>query len=323
MGRSIRQFAILAKIETTYNTDPTPTGAANAILVSNLEIRPLEAQNVDRGLLRPYFGASEQLVGSAFKSVSFDVELVGASAAGVAPAWGPLVRACGLAETLIASTRADYTPISSALESVYFYCNYAGVQHKIGGARGDVSVSLKVGEIPKMRFRFQGIDAGESAVAVPAVTLTGFQVPQVVTDPFTPNFKLGGSVSPTGAPAITGGTDYAATGLELAFGNALNFKHLINLQEMEITDRQLSGHIDLELTAAQEVTQMGNVRLNTLQSLAIEHGSVAGKKSLVYLPFMQIINPTYVDLNQSLLNGFDIRCVPSAGNDEFRLVTSY
>lgn len=323
MGRSTRQFAILAKIETTYNVDPTPSGAANAMLVSNLQIRPLEAQNVDRGLLRPYFGASEQLVGSAFKSVSFDVELVGASAAGVAPAWGPLARACGLAETLIASTRADYTPISSALESVFFYCNYAGVQHKIGGARGDMSVKLKVGEIPMLSFRFQGIDNSESAVSVPAVTLTGFQVPQVVTDPFTPNFKLGGSVAATGAPAITGGTDYASTGLDLAFGNSLNFKHLINLQEMEITDREVTGHIDLELTAAQEVTHMASLRANTLQSLAIEHGTTATKKSLVYLPFMQLINPTYVDLNKSLLNGFDIRCVPSAGNDEFRLVTSY
>jgi hypothetical protein len=32
--RYVRNSAILAKTETTYGTDPTPTGGANAILVS-------------------------------------------------------------------------------------------------------------------------------------------------------------------------------------------------------------------------------------------------------------------------------------------------
>lgn len=323
MGRSTRKFAVLAKIETTYGTDAVPTGGANAMLVSDLEMRPLEATNVDRGLLRAYFGASEQLIGTAMKQVSFSVELVGASAAGVAPAWGPLVRACGLAETLTASTRADYTPISSALESVSIYCNYDGVQHKLLGARGELGISCKVGEIPKLKFRFQGLDGSESAVAVPSVTLSAFQVPQVVTDAFTPNFKLGGTVSPTGAPAITGGTDYNSTGLELQLGNSLNFKNLINLVEMEIVDRELSGHVEVDLTAAAEVTQLASVRLNTLSSIALEHGSVAGKRTLIYLPSAQLINPTYVDLNKTLLQGFDFRGVPSAGNDELRIVTSY
>jgi hypothetical protein len=36
-----RKRLIVAKIESTYGTDPTPTGA-NAILVRNLEITPLE-----------------------------------------------------------------------------------------------------------------------------------------------------------------------------------------------------------------------------------------------------------------------------------------
>jgi hypothetical protein len=323
MGRSTRSFALLAKLEVTYNVDPIPTGGANAMLVKNLQVNPLNAQNVDRALLRPFFGGSEQLVGTAFKEVSFDIELIGASAAGVAPAWGPLLRACGMAETLIAVTRVDYTPVTVSLESVRIYCNYAGVQHNIGGARGDCTVSLKIGEIPMLRFRFQGIDNSESEVALPSVTLSAFQTPQVVTAAFTPNFKLGGTVSPTGAPAISAGTAFPSTGLEISFGNSLNFKNLIGLQEMEIVDREMAGHIDIDQTAAQEVAQMVKVRGNTLESIAIEHGSAATKKSLVYLPFAQKLNPTYVDLNKSLLQGYDIRAVPSAGNDEFRLVTSY
>lgn len=324
MGRSTRKYAVLAKIEGTYGTDSVPTGGANAILVSNVVINPLNASNVDRNLLRTYYGASEQLIGVAFKEISFDVELVGSGTAGTAPAWGPLLRACGMAETLIAVTRADYLPISAALESVSMYCYADGVQHVLLGARGEWGISMKVGEKPMLNFRFQGIDGSESAVANPSLTLSAFMVPQVVTDAFTPNFKVGGTVSPTGAPAISAGTDFPSTGITLQSGNALNFKSIINLQEMEINDRVVTGSVEMDLTAAQEVTAMVDVRANTTAAMSIEHGTVTGRKVLLHLPTVQRINPKYVDLNQSLLMGFDIRCVPGAtGNDEVRLVTSY
>ena len=41
--RYIRQTVILAKIETVSGTDAVPTGAANALLISNMNITPLEA----------------------------------------------------------------------------------------------------------------------------------------------------------------------------------------------------------------------------------------------------------------------------------------
>ena len=81
-ARYHRNTAILAKIEATYGTDATPTEAANALLVSNVSINPLNAQNVSRDLIRPFLGGSEQLVGAANIELSFDVELAGAGAAG-------------------------------------------------------------------------------------------------------------------------------------------------------------------------------------------------------------------------------------------------
>ena len=51
-----RKRLLLAKAEVTYGTDPTPTGAANAILVRNLEIVPLQSDIVQRELIRPYLG---------------------------------------------------------------------------------------------------------------------------------------------------------------------------------------------------------------------------------------------------------------------------
>ena len=82
MSRLIRNTAILAKTETVYGVDAVPTGAANALLVSNLSINPLNAQNVDRNNIRPYLGGDEQLVGSRYVEMGFDVELVGAGTPG-------------------------------------------------------------------------------------------------------------------------------------------------------------------------------------------------------------------------------------------------
>ena len=167
MGRSTRKYAILAKLQPTAGVDSVPTGGANAMLVSNVQVNPLVANNVDRNLLRTYYGSSEQLIGSNYKELSFDVEICGGASAGSAPAWGPLLRGCAVAETLIAVTRADYTPVSAALEMLSIYCYVDGVEHKLLDARGDCSLSMRVGEIPKFSFRFWGKNGGIAAVANP------------------------------------------------------------------------------------------------------------------------------------------------------------
>ena len=110
--RYLRNTAILAKIESTYGVDSTPTEGANAILVSNVSINPLNAQNVDRDLIRPYMGSSEQLVGSAYIEIGFDVELAGSGAAGTAPGLWPCCCACGYQETVTASVRTEYNPVT-------------------------------------------------------------------------------------------------------------------------------------------------------------------------------------------------------------------
>ena len=55
----------------------------------------------------------------------------------------------------------------------------------------------------------------------------------------------------------------------------------------------------------------------------MRHGTVAGNKVLLYLPSVQFINPSNFELNGRLLNGYDLRCVPTSGNDEVRIVTSF
>lgn len=109
-----RKKAILAKIESAYGQDPTPTGAANAILMRDVTFNPLEAEYVDRDVVREYLGHQEQIVATSQAKLSYAVEMAGSGTAGVAPAWGPLLRACGMGEYILAAAHAGTAQAGAA-----------------------------------------------------------------------------------------------------------------------------------------------------------------------------------------------------------------
>jgi hypothetical protein len=317
MARYIRNTAIQAKIESVYKTDPVPTGAANAILVSNVTMNALNAQNVSRDLVRPWLGGSEQLVGTAFKEVSFDVEIAGSGTAGTAPACGPLLRACGLAEAITAVTRVDYTPISTGFESVTIYVYDDGVLHKYLGARGNVQIAKGLAGRPVFRFRFLAIDGGDSAASPSGTSFTAFQKPLVITDTNTSDVTLGCTYS---SGALSGGTVYPSRGIDVDLGNEVVHTPLLGAEEIDIVQRDTSGSTQLDLTAAQEVTLMTTVKANTTQGLGLVHGTTAGNIVGTFMPNAQLINPSKQEINGRRLIGFDVRAVPGAsGNDDLRI----
>ncbi len=88
---------LLAKIETTYGTDSVPTGAADAVLAQNVVLSAMEGQDLARDLDRNALGADATIPVELHQKLSFSVELAGSGAAGTAPPWGRLLRACGCA----------------------------------------------------------------------------------------------------------------------------------------------------------------------------------------------------------------------------------
>lgn len=317
MARYIRNTVILAKVETTAGTDAVPTGGADAVLVSDVSITPLEATNIDRALIRAYFGASEQLVGTAFVRCSFTVELAGSGTAGTAPQWGDLLLGCAFAEAVLATpNRVEYTPVSTSLKTLSIYYYDDGVLHKLLGCMGNVKLSAKVGDRPKLTFDFMGVDGGITAVALPSTTLTAWKTPVAMTKANVVDVTLGASYA-TGA--LTGGTAYPSTGIEVDLGNSVQFNANLTAERIDVTDRSATGTLQLDLTAANEVTFMGTVKANTTQSLGFTIGTATGYKIIVHAPAVQLINPRKEELNGLRLIGYDVRLVPSAGNDEIRL----
>lgn len=303
-----RKRTILAKTEVTYGTDPTPTGLANAILVRNLNITPLNAELASRDLVRPYLGASEQLLASSYVAVDFEVEMAGSGTAGTAPAYGPLLQACGLAETLLAVTSATYAPVSAAFKSATIYYNVDGVLHKITGARGNVELNIAAGQIPTFKFSFTGLYNAPTDTVAPTVTYTAFQTPLVANNDNTTGFSL---FSYSGV----------LSSLALNLNNAVAFRTLIGLEDVLMTDRQVNGTCVIEAPTMAAKNFFSIAQGNTLGALDITHGTTAGNKVQITSARVDISNPTYQDMNGIQMLQIPLTLVPStAGNDEISIV---
>lgn len=316
-SRKIKNTIILAIVAAVAGADSAPASATNAILVSEMSITPLDAQNIERKNIRGSFGGNAELVGPASVKCSITVELAGSGAAGTAPAWGQLLQGCAMAEGILATpARVEYTPVSTGLKDLTIYYYDDGVLHKLIGVMGTCTLTAKVGERAMLKFDFTGVDGTMSAVSNPVADYTAWKQPVALTKANVVDITLGATYA---AGAITSGTSYPSNGLEIMFGNEVNFIANLSAEKVEIAERNMTGSAEFELTAAQEVAFMTKVKTNVLQSLAFTIGLTSGNQIIVHGLSVQMTNPKKVDVKGNRYNGYDMRFLPVAGNDELRL----
>jgi len=302
-----RKRVLLAKTEATYGTDPTPTGAANAILVTNMKIEPIVGGQVTRDLVRPFLGASENLQGERYVQITFDVEIQGSGAAGTEPGFGPLLKACGLGVTTVAATSNTYAPVSSAFSSVTLYYNVDGVLHKITGARGNVKFNFAVGKIPLMSFTFKGLYNAPTDTAAPSPTYTSFKTPFVATTANTTSFSIFG---------FSGNLQM----IDFDFGNTVDYMAMIGTEYVQLAGRNITGTAVIEAPTITAKDFFGAAAGSTLGTLALTHGTAAGSRAVVASSTLDVLNPTYAEDNGVVMLSIPFVLVPStAGNDEISI----
>lgn len=316
--RYTRKTVVLAKIETTYGTDAVP-GATDAMLISEATLT-YQSNNKTRDVLRPFLGAAEELVGDDNMQLSFTVEASGSGAKGTPPAWGRLLRACGFAEVVTANTRVIYNPVSEAFSSATMVFWIDGIWYKLTGARGTVTFGAPIGDTPKLKFTFTGRYDGLVGTAAMAASMAAWKVPQMITNYNTGDF----TVDPTyTAGVISGGELWASRGIDINIGNSVVYQPMLGTgaDRVLITDRQVSGSLTLDLSAAKEAEFRQAVRNNSTYKVAFTHGNADGYKLSFYAPRCQFINPQIVDQDGVAMTSLDLRLMPTdSGNDELLLI---
>jgi hypothetical protein len=303
-----RKRLILAKTESTYGTDPTPTGSSDAILVRNLEVTPLQADVVTRDLIRPYLGNSDQLLANTRVELTFEVELAGSGTAGTAPAYGPVLKACGLSETVVATTSVTYAPVSASFSSCTIYFHNDGIRHKLTGCRGSFSVNAEVGQIPVISFTMTGIYNAPTDTALPTPTYANQAAPLIFKNGNTSNFSI---------------FSYSGCLQSLSFevANEVIYRELVGCnKEVLITNRAPSGTavIEAPTIATKDFFTIANG--STTGSITFQHGATAGNIVTFTTAQSDIGSPSYSDQDGIQMLNLPYLAIPSSsGNDELSL----
>lgn len=308
--RLIRQTALLLKMESSYGVDATPSGAANAILASDVTIST-NWNNIERKGIYSDFVTPEHLPGPRHIALAFTLELASAGNAGVAPVWGNALQACGWGEHTINNTCVYYTPDSiSSLASATIYYYDSGLLHKVTGFRGHAQLKLDVGAIPTLRIEGLGLDSAVSEAVNPEVTLTAWHKPTVIKNTQAA-LGFNNSTFNTSTGNFSLGPSYNASNLQIDLGEKVEFIPLLNDSRVVITDRIVTGSCKLNLTAEDEKSFYDNAAVCGVKSLGFQIGTTAGDIIQIYAPQVQLLSPKKSELNGVRLIEYDLRMLSS------------
>jgi hypothetical protein len=296
---------LLAKIESAYGVDPTPTAA---ILAKNVVCRPMEGEDVARDIERPYRGAQEMFPVGLRVVMEFDVELVGGGTAGTAPPISALLRAVGLAEVVTAGTSVVYSPISASYESAAIYFWIGGNKQTILGIRGTAVVTVTAQQLPMIRFTLTGLWTKPVAVSTPAIDLSAFKAPLVATKANTPVFTIGG-------------VSFVLRTFTFNLGNDVQPRLLIGREEIMIVDS--NEEMDALVEAVPLATFDPFDKANTLAkvAVAITQDTRAGYKVAIAAPTATVRRPQGYENEQNIVM-WPLKLAPlptDAGNDQFTI----
>ena len=276
----------------------------------DLDITPQQSDVVSRDLIRPYLGASEQLLANTRVECTFSVEFAGSGAAGTAPRYGKALQACGLSETVAAGTSVTYAPVSSNFSSVTIHYNIDGVRHRVTGCRGTFVLNANVGEIPTIDFTFTGIYNAPEDSALPSVTYADQVPPLIFKNGNTDSFEL---LSFSGC----------LQSVTFDVGNNLVYRDLIGCsKEVLITDRASTGTVVIEMIPIADKDYFAAALTDqSLGNLTFQHGTTAGNIIDFSSTKVDIGDLSYSDQDGIAMLNLPYTAVPStAGNDEFSLV---
>jgi len=316
MALLTRKRVILIELEATntYGVDPNPT-AGDVVLVRDLSITPQSSDVVNRDVVRPYYGASEQILANTKVECTFSVELAGSGSAGTAPRYGSALKACGMAEAITdevsggGNDTVTYTPLSASFPSATIHYNIDGVRHKVTGCRGTFVINAAVGEIPSIDFSFTGIYNAPTDTALPSVTYGAQATPLIFKNGNTTGFSL---LSYSGA----------LMNLTMDVGNSLVYRELVGgTKEVLITDRAANGSVTIEApTIAQKDYFSAAIDEGSLGNLAFLHGTTAGNKVQFTSSKVDIGDVAYGEADGIAMLEIPYTLVPSSANNEFSLI---
>lgn len=223
-----KRKVITAKTEDTYGTDSTPLPANALVLDSDTKITPLEHDTVDNGLLRAVYGADESIQVGNWGELELSIPLAGAASLGTAPAYDPILRACGLNAIITANQRVTYGLVSDSAESATCYAYEHGDVTKLTGCRGSLSLEVKAKAKPMLKAKLTGLSKGPITGALPTANLQPAKVLPI---------ENSNSVLTLADHSVV------MESMSIELGNEVNYSNLVGNESIDIVNRASSAKV--------------------------------------------------------------------------------
>jgi len=299
---------VLAKIETTYDTDSVPVVATDSILAYDIKFKE-NVEPVRRLAQVASLSRLASVSGSKFAELNFKVELKGSGTAGTAPRIGVILRSCGFGMTTVSSTSNTFLPISSGFETVTVYFFVDGRRHVMTGCRGDVKINCEAGQFASLDVTLSGRYAAPTLVALATPTLETTTPPVCKSAQFSYNSK----------------TTLVLKSILLEMNNVIAARPSISdansILGFEITGRDPMVTIDPEATIETSYDFRSDA-LTTSRALSWVIGATAGNIFTFSIPKYNAYFPEYEDRDEVLVEKIKGEAAQNSGNDEVSIIVT-
>lgn len=278
MSLLVNREVLLCKVESTYNTDPTPAASADEVLVENLAWAPEGARAIERKPVRASIGALQQIYGGTLVTLTFDTEIKGSGAAGTAPEINALLEGCGMLGANTPATSEVYAPASTGHTSVTFWYYQDGTLMKITGCRGNFVITMEAGARGMISWTFTG--------HLTTVTDVGIATPSYSST--VPVAALGTTFTVAGFSAVINSitidmNNQLATPPSLAASDGFS--------EVRIVGRDVQGSFDPEYTTVSDNPWIADWQGDVTGAIAIgTTGATAGNIFKIDMPVVAFRN---------------------------------
>jgi hypothetical protein len=303
-----QRTVILAKVESVYGSDPTPSNTLNAIEHIDAEIS-IVSDMKQRFPANTDMSKYPELRGKTHFEISFSTPIKASGTRGTASRRSPLFKACGMSETIVSATSVTYALISTSQGSCTIWAYIDGILYKLNGCVGDVEIDFSAGELGMYKWSFKGLYAlpTDSAIVDPTFDTPTPVIVKGVT------FTIG---------------SYAAiiNKLNLKLGNKIamrsDFCQTDGVKGFQITGRDPEGSMTVEavLMATSNANFLSYFDARTVKALSLALGATAGNIVTFSAPYCYLRAPKIGD--EDGIRSFEIpfQLARSAGNDEATII---
>jgi len=295
---------IAIELEAVEGTAETLEGA-DVILAYNPRFEPIIEPH-ERSPVRSVFSPHPSVMGKRSAKLSFEVELVGPGATGTALYFADALKACGVAETLAATT--TYKPSTAGGSTATLALYKDGKAKKMWGARGTFRVIAEAGKAVRLAFEFTGADFSDTDTAL---------------------LSSGVSYHTGIPPAFQGATytldSYAGTigRMEIDAANQVALRPDINAasghKSAIITGRKPMLTLDPEEVLAATEDYLGNWRAGTLMALSAAFGTGTGQVITITAPKVQFQSVTETERDGNAALDINALLCLNTGDDEWQI----